>query len=233
VVRIIGTDEQEEKVMVHAGGLMQAPSLPEGVKRLTDLSIGQYDVAVSAGPSLETKRAEAFEALNAFVQAYPAAFPLLGDLLVGSLDWPGAKAAAERLKRAVPPQVLSGEGDEATTIPPEIAAQMQALMQQLEAQGLALQEAQQLIQTKKLELDAKAQAEREKGVAALALAQFKAEAEARAKAMEIQLQAQADAFLAKLEAQLEQVTRRIEHAHDRAMAAQGRVDDREDADRVR
>jgi hypothetical protein len=105
VIRIIGSDEQEKTVMVHAKS-PQAPAkdapLPEGVEGIYDLSSGRYDVRVSQGPSNETKRAEAFAALSGFIQAYPAAFPILGDLVVGSLDWSGAQAAAERLKKGLP-----------------------------------------------------------------------------------------------------------------------------------
>jgi len=60
-------------------------------------------------------------------QANPDVFPLIGDLLVKNLDWPGAEEIGERLKAMLPPQALpQGEG----ALPPEAQMAMDQLQQQ-------------------------------------------------------------------------------------------------------
>jgi len=51
----------------------------------------------------------------AFLQAYPAAAPVIGDLVAKNMDWPGADEIAKRLRnllRAQAPQVLASEEDQ-------------------------------------------------------------------------------------------------------------------------
>jgi hypothetical protein len=74
-----------------------------------DLSRGAYDIVVETGPSFSTKRVEAAESLMAFVQAMPSAAQVAGDLIAKAQDWPMAEQIGERLKRALPPQILQGE----------------------------------------------------------------------------------------------------------------------------
>ncbi|MEI9890937.1 MAG: hypothetical protein WDN45_10490 [Caulobacteraceae bacterium] len=46
-----------------------------------DLSVGKYDLTVEAGPSFTTRREEAANQMIQLIQAFPAAAPVLGDLL--------------------------------------------------------------------------------------------------------------------------------------------------------
>lgn len=158
VVRILGEDEKEQTVMVAAGQqnvmAAQQQGLPEGVKRIYDLSAGHFDVTISVGPSNQTRRQEAVESMVRFVEAYPNAFPLIGDLLADEMDWPGAAAIAKRLKAMVPPQALGEDGDPAS----QLAAanvqmqQMDGAIQQMQAQ---LEEAKRIIQSKQVEAQTK------------------------------------------------------------------------------
>jgi hypothetical protein len=69
------------------------------------------------------------------VRAYPAVAPLIMDLLVKNLDWPGADEIAERLTKMLPPQ-LQGESPEAQQAQQqmkEMAGQLTALKAQLDA----------------------------------------------------------------------------------------------------
>ena len=75
-----------------------AAGLPAGVERIYDLSAGKYDLTVEAGPSFTTRREEAAQQMMDLLQAFPAAAPLIGDLVAKNLDWPGADEIAERLK---------------------------------------------------------------------------------------------------------------------------------------
>ncbi|MGH8755681.1 MAG: portal protein, partial [Burkholderiales bacterium] len=68
--------------------------------KVYDISVGKYDVVMSAGPSYTTRREEAAKEMMDMVTAYPAIAPMIGDLLVQNLDWPGADEIAERIKQA-------------------------------------------------------------------------------------------------------------------------------------
>lgn len=223
VIRIIGEDENERKVMIQAKKLGLNPELPEGVAGIYSIDVGRYDVIVQSGPSTSTKRDQALQALTTFVQAYPEAFPMVGDLILGSLDWPGARAAAKRLKAAMPPEIRNADEDGAPPpIPPEVEMQMQQLMQQLEAAGVELQEAQEVIKTKQVEQDGKMQLQRMKFEADLILAQVKAQMELA----KIKAQGVVDERIVILEAEIEARAQTLERLHERALAAEGFSRDR-------
>lgn len=87
---------------------------PEG--RFGDLTSGQWDVAVKAGPSYQTQREEFVESLWDASRANPQLWNVAGDLLIQNMDWPGAQKIADRLRKTIPPQILADEPGE---VPPE------------------------------------------------------------------------------------------------------------------
>ena len=72
---------------------------------LNDLSMGTYDVVVTVGPSFTTQRTEARQSMQEFIQYYPDAAPIIGDLYAKSMDWPEAEQVAERLAFLLPPEI--------------------------------------------------------------------------------------------------------------------------------
>jgi hypothetical protein len=94
IVRIVGDDD--EISMVPINQLINV----EGVNHLYDLTVGRYDVRISTGPSYTTKRIETANSMLEFVRIYPAAAPLLGDLIAKNMDWPDADEVAGRLAQA-------------------------------------------------------------------------------------------------------------------------------------
>lgn len=76
---------------------------PDGI--FNDISIGQYDVVVTTGPSFTTQRTEARQSMAEFIQYYPQAATLIGDLYAKLMDWPGASEVAERLENLLPPEI--------------------------------------------------------------------------------------------------------------------------------
>ena len=70
-----------------------------------DLTTGKYDVVVKLGPSHSTQRQEAAEQMMLMIQQFPAAAPIIGDLIAKNLDWPGAEEMAERLQKMLPPEI--------------------------------------------------------------------------------------------------------------------------------
>lgn len=148
VMRIIGTEDQERVVQINA------PTLDKGVERIYDLSVGQYDVTVSVGPSFSTKRQEAVDSMMQLAQAYPPLMQVAGDLMVKNMDWPGAAEIAERLKKLLPPNLQEGEEKE-QQVPPAVQAQMAQMTQQNEQLSQALNQATDDIRTKRLELESR------------------------------------------------------------------------------
>jgi hypothetical protein len=118
-------------------------------------NIGRYDVAISTGPSSATKKQEANKALQTIVNANPDIMKIAGDLVVGSMDVPGADVLAKRLKAQLPP----GTTEEPT-------GQLM-IIQQLDAQVKELTEA-------NAEMEKILLAEREKAQAKLFEADLKA-----------------------------------------------------------
>src|SRR6185503_17284398 len=138
VVRILGPDGKALAVAVNQ------PAAPTGrtgdpaselgqvgeIEKIYDLTVGKYDLTVSSGPSFTSRREEAANQMIELIQAYPAAAPVLGDLLAKNLDWPGADEVAERLQSILPPQARGAD--------PQAQAQAQAAQRQMAQLAQAL-----------------------------------------------------------------------------------------------
>ena len=142
---------------------------------LHDLSLGKYDVTVTSGPSYSTRRQEAAAEQMQFLQAFPQAAPVIGDIVAKNLDWPQADEIAERIAKA------TGQGDGQQGLPPDVQKQIsdgvqliqqqQQQIEQLKAQ-LGDKQAQTQVDAQKIQVDAqKTEVERRKA----ATAQFEAE----------------------------------------------------------
>ncbi|MDD3183505.1 MAG: portal protein [Alphaproteobacteria bacterium] len=115
-----------------------------------DLSRGKYDVRVITGASFTTKRQEAAQFLSGLVQSNPEFIKIMGDILFKNMDFAGAPAMAERIKKVMNPDVLSDDKVDPLTM------QLQAQLQQSQALAAALQEQ---LNNKQAELALKARAE--------------------------------------------------------------------------
>jgi hypothetical protein len=118
------------------------------------LDVGNYDVAISTGPSYETKRQEATASMLDLAKAIPQAMQMGLDLIVKSMDWPGSDILAERIKKSLPPQITADDKDQ-KAIPPQVQQQMQQLSQQNQMLVQELNKTSQLIEQKSLELASK------------------------------------------------------------------------------
>ncbi len=150
VMRINGLDEQVKNVMVFAGPQNtptedQVAQLPAGVEGMYDIGVGRYDVTVSVGPSFQTRRQDATDALTKFIQAYPAVFPQIGDLLAENMDWPGSKKVAARLRKMLPPELQ--DDPNVASLPPEVQSKLQQLEMQLQQVTQAYQQTKQALDT--------------------------------------------------------------------------------------
>lgn len=142
IIRILGEEKKEPK-NVKLGKVdpaqqqeQQSP-YPEGVERIFDLSVGKYDLTVSTGPSFSSRREEAAAQMMQFIQVYPQAGPLIGDLYAGSLDWQYADEISKRLKVMLPPALQEGGQS------PEVQAMQQQMQQMQQMMQQQMQQAQQ------------------------------------------------------------------------------------------
>jgi Phage P22-like portal protein len=128
VVRLLGEDEVEKFARVND------PMDPNAV----DLSVGEFDVALSTGTSYTTKRVEAAQAMMDAIQVWPQLMTVAGDLVAKAQDWPGAEKLAERLKKTIPPQFLDEDEEGAMGITPEQLQEMQQQLEQLAMENQTL-----------------------------------------------------------------------------------------------
>ncbi len=101
---------------------------------MNDITVGQYDVAVSVGPSYATMRAEAADAMVQFGQSWPKLMDIAGDKVVKAMNWPGSEEIAERIERTIPANIKNDpdDPDAQPSIPPEAQQQIQQLQQQIQ-----------------------------------------------------------------------------------------------------
>lgn len=144
IIRVIGEDgsqtpqaiNQPAPVIDKDTGQPKVDEQGQVITAIHDLTSGKYDLTVTSGPSYTTLRQEQADQMMQLLQAYPAAAPLIGDILVKSLDWQGSDEIAERIRKMLPPQV-QGQPQ----IPPEVQKAVQEGMQriqQLEQENEAL-----------------------------------------------------------------------------------------------
>lgn len=146
-IRIVGEEGEERVVRINE-------EFEENGKPVTyAMDVGKFDVTVDSGPSFQTKRQEAVTSMMEFVRSSPQQAPLVMDLLVRNMDWPGATEISERLKKMLPPNLQDQK--EQPQVPPEMQQQMQAAQQMVEQLTGKLNELQQEKEMKLIELESK------------------------------------------------------------------------------
>jgi hypothetical protein len=158
VLRIIGQDGEPDMRPVNQEIRTEERNPLTGeieeIVKIYDLTAGRYDLTVSAGPSFASMRQEAASQMIELIRAYPDAAPIIGDLLVKNLDWPGADEIAERLSKAMG-QATEGEEGPQGPDPQAMQAVQQyaAALRQLEQKYQAL-EADKSLEARKLDIAA-------------------------------------------------------------------------------
>lgn len=100
---------------------------------LNSLVVGKYDVVITTGPSFASQKLEMVNALQQVLPALPIVGQVAPDLIVKALPFHGADKIAERIERAMPPNIVNDpDSPEA-----QAAAQQQAQAQQVQAQVAA------------------------------------------------------------------------------------------------
>lgn len=145
IVRVMGEDGKIEFAEINKPlpPEEQKPDPKTGAIKtiLNDMTVGEYDLTVSVGPSYNTLRQEAAESMTAIGEKWPKLMDIAGDKVIRAMDWPGADDIADRVKRSIPPALLGDEAEGADDetpmvqtprgpIPLEQAAQMLEEMDQ-------------------------------------------------------------------------------------------------------
>ncbi len=142
-----GTDPQEAQQLLNA---------QMGIKKAYDVGVGEYDVALSAGPMYKAARQEAFRALTMVINENPQELlPILGDIWAKNADFPDADVLADRFKKMLPPNLQDQNADDAQSKLQQAMAQLAALSQQHNQMVQELNRASDTIRTKRLDLESR------------------------------------------------------------------------------
>ena len=145
VARILGEDGSAANAVIdteHPEALTEVQDDKGDITRIFNPTIGTYDVHTTTGPSFNTRRVEAVDAMTAMTQANPQLWQVIGDQLVKNMDWPGAEEMAERLKLTLLPQVQASiNKNEGKPDPAQLQQQVQQMTEQIKAMGTALENA--------------------------------------------------------------------------------------------
>lgn len=196
VVRIVKPDQTNEIVTLNQPFEKQPGS---GEMKLYDLNAGKYDITISVGPGYESKRQEFVQSVLQLVQTAPQIAQLIMDLVVRHMDWPGAAEIADRLKKMLPEQLQEKEPQPGQAqIPPEFQQKMEALLQQHAALTEQLNQANSVIESRRMELESRER------IAAV---------QEQTKLLVAELKAQSQAGIEMLRQQVAAIDRRLELLH--------------------
>ena len=178
VKRILGRDGMSKAVLLHAGNEKdaQAEAQRQGLaeEKIHDLSVGRYDVRVTAGTSFASQRQEDRELMTYVLQTAPQLMQVIGDLYFGAMDSPVSRRIAKRLEKALPPQFQEQPEEGPQALPPQVQQQQQQASQMIEALTQQNNELLDTLNAKKAELDNKLQIAHIQAETQIAIAQSKA-----------------------------------------------------------
>lgn len=199
VINIVKPNQQSEAVKIN-----QLFEDKDGKVKKYDLTVGRFDVTVTTGPSYSTQKEKTWEQFTQLIQAYPPLMQAAGDLFMQASPMQAGLGdeVSKRLHKLLPPQLQETDGQQ--SIPPQIQAQMQALMQQHDQLTQALTAAQQQIETKQAELDSRER-----------IAKLQEQTKLTVKEMDVN----AAAGQALLMAELQKLQTRLDHTHQFLMKA--------------
>ena len=239
VVRILGEDGDSQPATVDPSKpqAMTKVQRPDGKEQsIYNLGVGIYDVTVTTGPSYNTKRMEAAEAMLKITEGKPEVLQIIGDLMFKSMDWPMADQIAERFKKLLPP-ALQDPKDGQMPVPPQVAQQMQQMQMAMQQAAQRIQElesgekpamAKVAVQAK--EAQAKHELALQEADRETKLALYKAKLDANTKVVVAQIAAKQAGDTALIAAENEANIAFMQSANDRAMADEDRSADMANAD---
>ena len=143
IMRIIGDDGKPDLVHINQPNpqaqdpqAQQDPNAQAIQQILNDVTVGTYDVVMEVGPSFNSKRSEAVEALTSLASSDPMLMQVAGDLIFRNMDFPGADVIADRLAASNPLAQI----DEKSDIPPQAQMQIKQLQTELQKAQAQMQQ---------------------------------------------------------------------------------------------
>jgi hypothetical protein len=156
LMRIVNDDDSSDMVHVINDPSQKAYSEEKinetDIKKIYNLGVGLYDVAIEAGQSYRSKRQEGAEILVKLANSWPDLLKIAGDVIFEDLDIPGAKKISKRLYSALPSELKPEEGQQ--SIPPAVAQQFKVMQQSMEAITEKNKQLEMIIQNKVVEKQA-------------------------------------------------------------------------------
>jgi hypothetical protein len=153
-VRILGEDMQEEIVKLN-----QKFQDDYGQEKCYDLTNGKYDVRLKIGPSFKTQQQETASQVTELSRNFPQLMTVAGDIVFDNLNFAGAEKIADRLRRAMPPNLTEETGKKPAEL---LAQQNQQQAQQIEQMTAALNKLTDDIRSKRIESESQQQIEQMK-----------------------------------------------------------------------
>ena len=139
VVAMLDESGAEDRIMIDPNMMQphkevhdESGDNPNGKTKLFNPKIGRYQVTCTIGPSYATKRTEATDSIMKFMQAVPAAAPMIMDLVAQNADWEGAEMIASRLAKAVPANLVTPDREDMS---PQIQGLLEGMEKQLQDQA--------------------------------------------------------------------------------------------------
>jgi hypothetical protein len=147
-IRIVGEDEAENVVKVN-----QDVEEVNGQRsyRIGGHDAGKYDVVCEAGPSTSTKREQDSALLTELVKVYPPLMEVAADKILKAVGAP--MDVVERVEKAIPPQFQDKKDGQPD--PQQLMAENAQLKGQMQQMGAELQDAQNPMKVKQLEIQDK------------------------------------------------------------------------------
>ena len=127
VYAILSIDKKNSLVTINGTGAEDELNEADenGIKKIFDLTSGEYGLAVDSGPSYRTQREQERDILFQLAAKDPQLMAIAGDIMASLLDSPIAKTLSERLEKALPANLQPPpKGDK-----PDPQAQAQTIQQ--------------------------------------------------------------------------------------------------------
>jgi len=101
------------------------------VEKIFNPTVGKYDVVIDTGPDYMTQRQEAFASMTELAGQDPSLMQKAGDIIVRAADFPMAEQLADRLEKALPPELRDDKGPDNPQAMKAQLGQMQMQMEQM------------------------------------------------------------------------------------------------------
>ena len=157
IVRILGDDGTEQQITLDPELKVPLKKQEEAesgdVNVIFNPAVGAYDVVAEVGPNYDTRREAAFDAMTKLLSAQPALAQVIGDLYMGSADFPNADKLQERMRNWIPPAILGTGPSDAEMALQQQLQQAQAIIQQM-TMALEEKKTEEAMEKQRLDMDA-------------------------------------------------------------------------------